>query len=168
MEDAYKSAVNELKKKSHYGGPDYEARRDGGWRECTRNGEMYRNPDVWISNLHNQRRARESELELLAVIKRRKGKEKKTEARRGSHLRFCQSPLAKQFLGAFNQSCGWTSVNRVASRTWLNTLKAALYIDTPCSKSRSILFFARGEHAFTAVNICISVKIVGHSMHRRL
>lgn len=28
VEDAYKSAVNELKKKSHYGGPDYEARRD--------------------------------------------------------------------------------------------------------------------------------------------
>lgn len=26
VEDAYKSAVNELKKKSHYGGPDYEAR----------------------------------------------------------------------------------------------------------------------------------------------
>lgn len=24
VEDAYKSAVNELKKKSHYGGPDYE------------------------------------------------------------------------------------------------------------------------------------------------
>lgn len=29
MEDAYKSAVNELKKKSHYGGPDYEVRL--GW-----------------------------------------------------------------------------------------------------------------------------------------
>ena len=28
VEDAYKSAVNELKKKSHYGGPDYEARRN--------------------------------------------------------------------------------------------------------------------------------------------
>lgn len=26
VEDAYKSAMNELKKKSHYGGPDYEAR----------------------------------------------------------------------------------------------------------------------------------------------
>lgn len=26
VEDAYKSALNELKKKSHYGGPDYEAR----------------------------------------------------------------------------------------------------------------------------------------------
>lgn len=29
VEDAYKSAMNELKKKSHYGGPDYEARL--GW-----------------------------------------------------------------------------------------------------------------------------------------
>lgn len=28
VEDAYKSAVNELKKKSHYGGPDYEARQE--------------------------------------------------------------------------------------------------------------------------------------------
>lgn len=28
VEDAYKSAMNELKKKSHYGGPDYEARFD--------------------------------------------------------------------------------------------------------------------------------------------
>lgn len=44
VEDAYKSAVNELKKKSHYGGPDYEARQDGGFRECSRNGEMNRNP----------------------------------------------------------------------------------------------------------------------------
>lgn len=26
VEDAFKSAMNELKKKSHYGGPDYEAR----------------------------------------------------------------------------------------------------------------------------------------------
>lgn len=26
IEDAYKSVLNELKKKSHYGGPDYEAR----------------------------------------------------------------------------------------------------------------------------------------------
>lgn len=28
VEDAYKSAMSELKKKSHYGGPDYEARLD--------------------------------------------------------------------------------------------------------------------------------------------
>lgn len=27
VEDAYKSTLNELKKKSHYGGPDYEARQ---------------------------------------------------------------------------------------------------------------------------------------------
>lgn len=30
MEDAYRSAANELKKKSHYGGPDYEVRQDRG------------------------------------------------------------------------------------------------------------------------------------------
>lgn len=31
VEDAYKSAVSELKKKSHYGGPDYEVKRLDYW-----------------------------------------------------------------------------------------------------------------------------------------
>lgn len=33
MEDAYKAAVIELKKKSHFGGPDYEVVTDYAWKE---------------------------------------------------------------------------------------------------------------------------------------
>lgn len=39
---------------------------------------MNRNPDDWISNLHNHRRAGERELELLDVIKKGKKKHKKS------------------------------------------------------------------------------------------
>lgn len=43
---------------------------------------MNRNPDDWISNLHNHRRAGERELELLDVIK--KGIKKKWRREVGS------------------------------------------------------------------------------------
>lgn len=40
VEDAYKCAVNELKKKSHYGGPDYEARADLFMLKCINQNRM--------------------------------------------------------------------------------------------------------------------------------
>lgn len=110
---------------------------------------MNRNPDDWISNLHNHRRAGERELELLDVIK--KGIKKKVEARSGTCglLRFCLSALAKQVLGASNEAA--TGLNNMRG---LSTFKAALYIDIPWFKGKSILSFAGGKHAFKAVNIC--------------
>lgn len=110
------------------------------------------NPDDWISNLHNHRRAGESELELLDVIK--KGIKfffKKAEARSGtcSLLRFCLSALTKQVLGASNEAAA--GLNNMRG---LSTFRAALYIDIPWFKGKSILSFAGGKHAFKAVNIC--------------
>lgn len=88
---------------------------------------MNRNPDDWISNLHNHRRAGERELELLDVIKKgKKTTKKKAEARSGTcgRLHSCLSALAKRVLGASNEAAA--GLNNMRG---LNTFKAALYID---------------------------------------
>lgn len=112
---------------------------------------MNRNPDDWISNLHNHRRAGERELELLDVIKKGIKNKKKAEARIGmcGLLRFCLSALAKQVLGASNEAAA--GLNNMRG---LSTFKTALYIDIRWFKGKSILSFAGGKHAFKAVNIC--------------
>lgn len=57
---------------------------------------MNRNPDDWISNLHNHRRAGEHELELLDVIKKSNNKKKKRRrevGRAASSASVCQRSL---------------------------------------------------------------------------
>lgn len=59
---------------------------------------MNRNPDNWISNLHDDRRAGERELELLDVIKKGIKKKKKKKRRRevgraASSASVCQRSL---------------------------------------------------------------------------
>lgn len=85
---------------------------------------MNRNPDDWISNLHNHRSAGQRELELLDVIKKEKKEKRKAEGRSGTcgRLRFCLSALTKQVLGASNEAAA--GLNKMRG---LSTFKAALH-----------------------------------------